>query len=138
MSEAMLRDLSFATDLKHVVLRYFNVAGSDPDGRIGQSTREATLLIKVAAEVALGKRDALYVFGTDYPTPDGTGVRDYIHVTDLAAAHLSALDYLREGGDSTLLNCGYGHGFSVRRGHRRGRARARIDAERHRGAAPPR
>ena len=114
MSEAMLRDLSFATDLKHVVLRYFNVAGSDPDGRIGQSTREATLLIKVAAEVALGKRDALYVFGTDYPTPDGTGVRDYIHVTDLAAAHLSALDYLREGGDSTLLNCGYGHGFSVR------------------------
>ena len=114
MSEAMLRDLSAATALKHVVLRYFNVAGSDPDGRIGQSTPKATLLIKVAAEVALGKRDALYVFGTDYPTPDGTGVRDYIHVTDLAAAHLSALDYLREGGDSTLLNCGYGHGFSVR------------------------
>jgi len=114
MSEAMLRDLSAATDLKHVILRYFNVAGSDPDGRIGQSTPKATLLIKVAAEVALGKRDALQVFGTDYPTPDGTGVRDYVHVTDLAAAHLAALDYLRKGGESTLLNCGYGHGFSVR------------------------
>ncbi len=114
MSEAMLRDLSAASNLKHVVLRYFNVAGSDPDGRIGQSTENATLLIKVAAEVAVGKRPELKVFGTDYPTDDGTGVRDYIHVTDLAAAHLSALDYLRKGGDSTLLNCGYGHGFSVR------------------------
>ncbi len=114
MSEYMLKDLSQATDLKHVILRYFNVAGSDPDGRIGQSTKEATLLIKVAAEVALGKRDQLYVFGTDYDTPDGTGVRDYIHVTDLANAHLSSLDYLRAGGDSTLMNCGYGHGFSVR------------------------
>lgn len=114
MSEAMLRDLSFASPLKHVILRYFNVAGSDPDGRIGQSTKEATLLIKVAAEVALEKREQLYVFGTDYPTPDGTGVRDYIHVTDLATAHLSALDYLRNGGESTLMNCGYGHGFSVK------------------------
>ena len=114
MSEYMLRDLSAASDLKHVILRYFNVAGSDPDGRIGQSTKNATLLIKVAAEVALGKREALKVFGTDYPTKDGTGVRDYIHVTDLAAAHLSALDYLRAGGESTLMNCGYGHGFSVR------------------------
>ncbi|MFK7858955.1 MAG: UDP-glucose 4-epimerase GalE [Granulosicoccus sp.] len=114
MSEVMLRDLSAATDLKHVVLRYFNVAGSDPDGRIGQSTHNATLLIKVAAEVAVGKREQLYVFGTDYPTADGTGVRDYIHVTDLGLAHLSALDYLRGGGDSTLLNCGYGAGFSVR------------------------
>ena len=114
MSEAMLRDLSFATDLKHVVLRYFNVAGSDPDGRIGQSTANATLLIKVAAEVAVGKREQLYVYGTDYPTEDGTGVRDYIHVTDLGTAHLAALDYLRGGGESTLLNCGYGHGFSVR------------------------
>lgn len=114
MSEAMLKDLSKACDMKHVILRYFNVAGSDPDGRIGQSTKEATLLIKVAAEVALAKREQLYVFGTDYPTPDGTGVRDYIHVTDLASAHLSSLDYLRGGGDSTLMNCGYGHGFSVR------------------------
>lgn len=114
MSEYMLRDLSAATDMKHVILRYFNVAGSDPDGLIGQSTENATLLIKVAAEVALGKRKELYVFGTDFPTDDGTGVRDYIHVTDLAAAHLSALDYMRSGGSSTLMNCGYGHGYSVR------------------------
>jgi len=114
MSEYMLRDLSAACNMRHVILRYFNVAGSDPDGLIGQSTKNATLLIKVAAEVAVGKRDALYVFGTDYPTTDGTGVRDYIHVSDLAAAHLSSLDYLRGGGDSTLMNCGYGHGFSVR------------------------
>ncbi|MFK7893483.1 MAG: UDP-glucose 4-epimerase GalE [Granulosicoccus sp.] len=114
MSETMLQDLSAATELKHVILRYFNVAGSDPDGHIGQSTEQATLLIKVAVEVAIGKRDHLYVFGTDYPTADGTGVRDYIHVSDLGGAHLAALDYLRGGGESTLLNCGYGHGFSVR------------------------
>jgi UDP-glucose 4-epimerase len=114
MSEWMLRDLSFATGLRHVVLRYFNVAGSDPRGRIGQSTREATLLIKVAAEAAVGKRPGLSMFGTDYPTPDGTGVRDYIHVTDLATAHIDALRYLREGGGSATLNCGYGHGYSVR------------------------
>lgn len=114
MSEYMLHDLSLACDMKHVILRYFNVAGSDPDGKIGQSTKNATLLIKVAAEVALGKREKLTIFGTDYPTPDGTGVRDYIHVTDLASAHLSALDYLRKGGESTLMNCGYGKGFSVR------------------------
>ncbi len=114
MSEMMLRDLSAASPLRHVILRYFNVAGSDPEGRIGQSTRNATLLIKVAAEVAVGKREKLLVFGDDYPTPDGTGVRDYIHVSDLADAHIQALDYLRKGGESTLLNCGYGHGFSVR------------------------
>ena len=114
MSEHMLKDLSHATALRHVILRYFNVAGSDPDGKIGQSTRNATLLIKVAAEVAVGKREKLVVFGTDYPTPDGTGIRDYIHVSDLASAHLSALDYLRKGGSSTLVNCGYGKGFSVR------------------------
>jgi len=114
MTEWMLRDLSFATDLRHVALRYFNVAGSDPEGRIGQSTEKATLLIKVACEAALGKRDRLCIFGTDYPTPDGTGIRDYIHVEDLASAHLAALDYLRNGGDSTTLNCGYGHGYSVR------------------------
>lgn len=114
MSEHMLRDLSAACDLRHVILRYFNVAGSDPEGRIGQSTKNATLLIKVACEVAVGKRESLYVFGTDYPTPDGTGVRDFIHVSDLAAAHLSALNYLESGGDSTILNCGYGHGYSVR------------------------
>jgi len=114
MSEMMLRDLGVASDMRHVILRYFNVAGSDPDGRIGQSTEKATLLIKVAAEVVVGKREQLYVFGTDYPTPDGTGVRDYIHVSDLADAHIKALDYLRAGGESATLNCGYGHGFSVR------------------------
>lgn len=114
MSEWMLRDLSAATPLRHVVLRYFNVAGSDTGGRIGQSTPNATLLIKVAVEQAAGKRDHLAVFGTDYPTRDGTGIRDYIHVEDLATAHLDALDYLRGGGASTTLNCGYGHGYSVR------------------------
>jgi UDP-glucose 4-epimerase len=114
MSEMMLRDLGKATDMRHVILRYFNVAGSDPDGRIGQSTEKATLLIKVAAEVAVGKREQLYVFGTDYPTDDGTGVRDYIHVDDLAEAHIKALDYLRKDGDSVTLNCGYGHGYRVR------------------------
>ena len=114
MSEWMLRDLSAATALRHVALRYFNVAGSDPQGRIGQSTRAATLLVKVACEAAVGKRSHLSVFGTDYPTPDGTGVRDYIHVEDLARAHLSALDYLRAGGASLTANCGYGHGYSVR------------------------
>lgn len=114
MSEYMLRDLGAASDLRFVILRYFNVAGSDPEGRIGQSTPGATLLMKVAAEHAVGKRDALYIFGTDYPTPDGTGIRDYIHVEDLANAHLRAIDYLRAGGDSQILNCGYGHGYSVR------------------------
>ncbi len=114
MSEHMIKDLSAACDMKHVILRYFNVAGCDPDGKIGQSTKNATLLIKVASEVAVGKRESLYVFGTDYPTKDGTGVRDYIHVSDLASAHLSALDYLRTGGESTLVNCGYGQGYSVR------------------------
>ncbi len=114
MTEHMLRDLGAASDLRFVILRYFNVAGSDPEGRIGQSTPGATLLMKVAAEHAVGKRDALYIFGTDYPTPDGTGVRDYIHVEDLADAHLKALGYLRAGGQSETLNCGYGHGYSVR------------------------
>ena len=114
MSEWMLRDLSAASPLRHVILRYFNVAGCDPEMRIGQSTAAATLLFKVAAEVAVGKRRQLSIFGTDYPTPDGTGVRDYIHVDDLADAHVRALAYLRKGGASTTLNCGYGHGYSVR------------------------
>jgi UDP-glucose 4-epimerase len=114
MSEWMLRDLSAAGPMTHVALRYFNVAGSDPQGRVGQSTRKATLLIKVACEAAVGKRDHVSIFGTDYPTPDGTGVRDYIHVDDLAHAHIRALEYLRAGGTSTTLNCGYGHGYSVR------------------------
>lgn len=114
MSECMLRDLSSASALRHVILRYFNVAGCDPAGRIGQMTRNATLLIKVACEHAAGKRDQLSVFGTDYDTPDGTCIRDYIHVTDLASAHLSALEHLRASGQSETLNCGYGHGYSVR------------------------
>jgi UDP-glucose 4-epimerase len=114
MSEQMLRDLSAATPLRHVILRYFNVAGCDPGGRIGQSTPNATLLIKVACEHAVGKRPQIGIFGTDYPTPDGTGIRDYIHVEDLARAHLGALDYLRSNGGSLTLNCGYGHGYSVR------------------------
>ncbi len=114
MSEWMLRDLADASPMRHVILRYFNVAGADPEGRIGQSTPEATHLIKVACEAVTGKRDSVSIFGTDYPTPDGTGVRDYIHVDDLADAHLKALDHLRGGGASIVLNCGYGHGYSVR------------------------
>jgi len=114
MTEWMLRDVCAVNDMSHVTLRYFNVAGSDPECRIGQSTAKATLLTKVACEAAVGKRDKLFIFGTDYDTPDGTGVRDYIHVEDLATAHLDALKYLRGGGQSTTLNCGYGHGFSVR------------------------
>ncbi len=114
MSEWMLRDVCAATPMRYVALRYFNVAGSDTQGRIGQSTRAATLLVKVACEVAVGKRPHLSVFGTDYPTPDGTGVRDYIPVEDLATAHVNAHTYLREGGGSLVANCGYGHGYSVR------------------------
>lgn len=114
MSEWMLRDVSAASSLRHVALRYFNVAGSDSQCRVGQATPKATLLVKVACEVVVGKREHVSIFGTDYPTPDGTGVRDYIHVEDLATAHLNALDYLRGGGASTVLNVGYGHGYSVR------------------------
>jgi UDP-glucose 4-epimerase len=114
MSEWMLRDLASASALKYVALRYFNVAGSDPTGRIGQATPNATLLVKIACEAAVGKRAEVSIFGTDYPTADGTGVRDYLHVTDLAAAHLDALAYLRGGGASATLNVGYGHGYSVR------------------------
>ena len=114
MSEWMLRDLAAAGELRYVALRYFNVAGADPEGRIGQSTPKATHLIKVACEHAVGKRDGVAIFGTDYPTPDGSGVRDYIHVDDLAAAHILAMNYLEQGGASQTLNCGYGHGYSVR------------------------
>jgi UDP-glucose 4-epimerase len=113
MTEIMLRDAGAAHGLRHVILRYFNVAGADPRGRTGQSTRGATHLIKVAVEAALGRRAKVDVFGTDYPTPDGTCIRDYIHVSDLVAAHSAALAYLRGGGASTTLNCGYGRGFSV-------------------------
>ena len=113
MTELMLRDAAQAHDLRYVALRYFNVAGADPLGRSGQSTARATHLVKVACEAALGERPYLEVFGTDYPTPDGTCIRDYIHVTDLVGAHLDALRYLRAGGMSDVVNCGYGSGFSV-------------------------
>jgi UDP-glucose 4-epimerase len=114
MSEWMLRDVAASSPLRYVALRYFNVAGSDSAGRIGQATRKATLLIKVACEAVVGKRPHVSIYGTDYPTPDGTGVRDYIHVEDLATAHLDALSYLRKGGTPQVLNVGYGHGYSVR------------------------
>src|SRR5271169_2551509 len=113
MTEIMLRDTGNAYGLQHVILRYFNVAGADPQGRTGQSTKPATHLIKVAVETVLGLRPKLDVFGDDYPTPDGTCIRDYIHVSDLARAHADALRYLRSGAPSLTLNCGYGHGFSV-------------------------
>ena len=113
MSEIMLHDAAKAHGLRFVVLRYFNVAGADPKGRTGQSTPQATHLIKVACEAALGKRAKLDVYGTDYPTPDGTCQRDYIHVSDLAAAHSAALAHLRAGRESATFNCGYGHGASV-------------------------
>jgi UDP-glucose 4-epimerase len=114
MTERMLADTAFAHPINFCALRYFNVAGADPQGRSGQSTAGATHLIKVAVEAALGKRDHVAVFGTDYATPDGTGVRDYIHVSDLAAAHVLALEALAaEPGRSLTMNCGYGRGFSV-------------------------
>ena len=112
--EWMLRDTAFAHDFRYAALRYFNVAGADPEGRTGQSTRESTHLVKVACEAATGRRDAVTVFGTDYDTPDGTCVRDYIHVSDLADVHVAALRGLERGGESRVLNCGYGHGFTVR------------------------
>ncbi|KMO43310.1 UDP-glucose 4-epimerase [Methylobacterium variabile] len=113
MTEWMLEDAARAHGISYVVLRYFNVAGADPRGRSGQSTPNATHLIKVATQAALGKRGQLEVFGTDYPTPDGSCLRDYIQVSDLAQAHLVALNHLRGGGDSLTLNCGYGRGYSV-------------------------
>jgi UDP-glucose 4-epimerase len=114
MSEMMLRDTGLAHDLKYIVLRYFNVAGADPELRTGQSTRAATHLVKVAVQAALGVRNGMEIFGTDYPTRDGTCIRDYIHVCDLVTAHIEALNYLSSGGASATLNCGYGHGYSVR------------------------
>jgi UDP-glucose 4-epimerase len=113
MVEWMLEDVAAAHPLRFAALRYFNVAGADPAGRLGQSSPVATHLIKVAAQAALGQRAGLDVFGTDYPTPDGSCIRDYIHVTDLVDAHLLALNHLRAGGASLTLNCGYGRGFSV-------------------------
>lgn len=113
MTELMLRDAAAAHPLRYTALRYFNVAGADPKGRTGQSTKGATHLIKVASETVTGKRNHMEVFGTDYPTPDGTCIRDYIHVSDLADAHYLALKRLRAGGDSIVANCGYGRGYSV-------------------------
>ena len=109
----LLRDAAHAHDLSYLILRYFNVAGSDPRHRTGQSSKAATHLIKVAVEAAVGLRPKLQIFGTDYPTPDGTCIRDYIHVSDLVRAHADALRYLRSGAPPLTLNCGYGHGFSV-------------------------
>jgi UDP-glucose 4-epimerase len=114
MSEWMLRDTCAAHGMKYVALRYFNVAGADPLARMGQRTPEATHLIKVACQAALGMRERIAIYGTDYPTPDGTGVRDYIHIEDLASAHLHALTYLEQGGEPTAMNVGYGRGSSVR------------------------
>jgi UDP-glucose 4-epimerase len=114
MSEWMLRDVAAAHHMKYAALRYFNVAGADPQARMGQRTPEATHLIKVACQAALGMRSDICVYGTDYPTPDGTGIRDYIHIEDLASAHLCALSYLEKEGQSTAMNVGYGHGSSVR------------------------
>ena len=112
--EEMLRDVCTASDMRFVILRYFNVAGADAHATLGQRGQVSTHIFKVACEVATGTRDAVEIYGTDYATADGTCVRDYVHVQDLAAAHVSALRYLRGGGDSTTLNCGYGRGFSVR------------------------
>jgi UDP-glucose 4-epimerase len=113
MTEMMLRDVAAAHPFRFVALRYFNVAGADPQCRSGQASKRATHLIKVATQAALGERSHIDLFGTDYPTRDGTCLRDYIHVSDLAHAHLLALDYLRAGGESTVMNCGYGQGYSV-------------------------
>lgn len=113
MTEWILQDTARATDMRFAALRYFNVAGADPQGRTGQSTPRATHLIKVACQAALGRRPYLEVYGTDFPTPDGSCLRDYIHVTDLARAHILALDHLRAGGPSVTLNCAYGRGYSV-------------------------
>ena len=134
MTEIMLADAGRAHGLPHVILRYFNVAGADPQGRAGQSTPYATHLIKVACETAVGMRGHMEVFGTDYPTRDGTCLRDYIHVADLAHAHMAALRHLRAGGASDVFNCGYGRGVSVPRGDRDGEAGL---GERLRGAQRP-
>jgi len=113
MTEIMLHDVAAAHDMNYVVLRYFNVAGADPRGRTGLTTAGATHLLKIAVEAATGQRAKIDVFGTDYPTPDGSAIRDFIHVSDLAQAHRAALSYLRGGGSSVTLNCGYGRGYSV-------------------------
>jgi UDP-glucose 4-epimerase len=114
MSERMIQDYSAASSMRHVILRYFNVAGADMSGTLGQNNPKASHLIKVTCDAALSRREAVNIFGTDFDTPDGTGIRDYIHVEDLARAHVDALRYLAEGGASEIFNCGYGQGYSVR------------------------
>ena len=114
MTEMMLRDVATVRDLRYVALRYFNVAGADPNGRYGQSTTKTTLLVQIAAQAALGVRPYIEIYGDDYPTADGTCVRDYIHVTDLIDAHVAALRHLRSGGENLIVNCGYGRGYSVK------------------------
>ena len=141
MSERIFKDAAAAHGLSYAILRYFNVAGADPQGRSGQSTPNATHLIKIAAEVAVGRRERVAIFGEDYETPDGTGVRDYIHVSDLCSAHVIALDHLLGGGESLTLNCGYGRGYSVREvldavGSEAGRPLAVASAPRRPGDPP--
>ena len=114
MTERMLQDIAAASDMTFAILRYFNVAGADPDANIGEATPDNNHLVKIACETALGLRPSMAINGTDYPTPDGSCIRDYIHVEDLASAHVAALDHLRQGNPSTICNCGYGHGLSVR------------------------
>ncbi len=127
MSEWIIQDYGAASDLRYVILRYFNVAGAEPEGRLGQMSDNATHLIKVACDAALGKRPELKVFGTNYPTPDGTAIRDYIHIEDLATAHVDALRYLEQGNESQILNCGYGKGYSVRQVIERVKAISGVD-----------
>ncbi|WP_445637275.1 UDP-glucose 4-epimerase [Nostoc sp. DSM 114161] len=127
MSEWLIQDYALSSSMTYVILRYFNVAGADPKGRIGQISPNATHLIKVACDVARGEKKELQIFGTDFPTPDGTGIRDYVHVEDLAAAHLDALRYIDMGGESQIFNCGYGQGYSVRQVIERVKAISGVD-----------
>lgn len=125
--EWLIRDYAKASDLRYVILRYFNVAGAEPGGRLGQMAKEASHLIRVTCDAALKRRGGVHIFGTDFPTPDGTAIRDYIHVEDLAAAHLDALTYLEQGNRSQTLNCGYGQGYSVRQVIERVKAISGVD-----------
>jgi UDP-glucose 4-epimerase len=127
MSEWMIRDYAAVSDLQYVILRYFNVAGAEPQGRLGQRTEKADHLIRAACDAVLRRKPLLEIFGTDFPTPDGTGVRDFIHIEDLASAHLEALRYLERGEQSQVLNCGYGNGFSVREVIDRVKAISKVD-----------
>ncbi len=127
MSEWLIQDAASVSPLRYVILRYFNVAGADPHGRLGPVSENATQLIRLACDTALGRQRGLSIFGTDYPTPDGTAIRDYIHVTDLASAHVAALHYLEQGHPSQILNCGYGYGYSVRQVIERVKAISQVD-----------